>query len=217
MKPANAPVREVVLAAIDFEGSGSSPGHSDEAVQVGIALLLPGEDSPTQLFRSYIHAEGRVTLAASSVHRISERDLQGAPPLAVLWPEIKKRLAGAVVLAHGAGTEKRFLRAFPFHGFGPWLDTLSLSRALLPALADHSLTSVAEELDVVSNVRAVCPQLDWHDALFDAVASLLVAKCMISRFDLQDASVAEIRGFDASACSRHRAAKVLARQAGLDV
>ena len=136
----DAPVHEVAWAAIDFEGTGAAPGQIDEAVQIGIAVLPPGRPGPENFFRSYVRAQSRVTRAAKSVHRITDEDIEGAPALPSLWPEIKSRLSGAVVVAHGAGTEKRFLRAFPMHGFGPWIDTLALSRALMPALSDHSYT-----------------------------------------------------------------------------
>lgn len=212
----DAPVREVAWAAIDFEGTGADPGQSDEAVQVGIARLHPGRQEPENFFRSFVRAESRVTRAASAVHRITDRDLEHAPPLPLLWPEIKSRLSGAVIIAHGAGTEKRFLRAFPLHGFGPWIDTLALARAVLPALEDHSLSSVAEEVRVVDSIRSACPGLDWHDALFDAVASLLVAQRIIARSGLQDFAVAQINNLDAAACHAHRAMKSLARDAGLD-
>ncbi len=216
MNAAEAPVRQIAWAAIDFEGSGPVPGSAEEAVQVGVAVLGPGRSEPEKFFRSYLRADSRITGRARAVHRITDADLEGAPPLALLWPEIKERLSGAVVLAHGAGTEKRFLRAFPMHGFGPWIDTLVLARAVLPALDDHSLSSVAAELGLVEDVGGLCPGLGWHDALFDAVASLLVARAMIERFGLQDLAVAQIAGLDAAACARHRAMKSLARTAGLD-
>lgn len=217
MRPDDTPVREIAWAAIDFEGTGAEPGQSDEAVQVGIAVLAPGASRPENLFRSYVRAESRVTRAASAVHRITDDDLRDAPPLPLLWPEIKARLAGAVLLAHGAGTERRFLRAFPLHGFGPWIDTLSLSRSFLPALPDHSLSSVAADLGVVGDIRSSCPGLDWHDALFDAVASLLVAQCLVARFGLRDLPVSRLRELDADACARYRALKSLARAGGMDV
>lgn len=217
MNANDAPVRELAWAAIDFEGTGGSPGQSDEAVQVGIAVLVPDGGRPEKCFRSFIRAESRVSRAASAVHRITDRDLDGAPSLGLLWPEIKSRLDGALVLAHGAGTERRFLRAFPLHGFGPWLDTLSLARAVLPTLGDHSLSAVAGELGVIDDIRAACPQLDWHDALFDAVASLLVARRIIERFGLQDLSAGQLRALDTAACLRHRALKSIAHEAGMDV
>jgi len=212
----DAPVRDVAWAAIDFEGTGAEPGQSDEAVQVGIAILAPGRQEPENFFRSFVRADSRVTRAATAVHRITDRDLENAPSLPLLWPEIRSRLSGALVIAHGAGTEKRFLRAFPMHGFGPWIDTLALARAVLPALGDHSLSSVAAEVGVVDGIRSACPGLDWHDALFDAVASLLVAQRIIARSGLRDFAVAQINNLDAAACTKHRAMKALARDAGLD-
>lgn len=217
MKPDDTPVREIAWAAIDFEGTGAEQGQSDEAVQVGIAVLVPGANRPENLFRSYVRAESRVTRAASAVHRITDEHLRDAPPLPLLWPEIRARLTGALLLAHGAGTERRFLRAFPLHGFGPWLDTLSLSRFFLPALPDHSLSSVAAELGLVEDIRSACAGLDWHDALFDAVASLLVAQCIVARFGLLDLPAARLRELDAEACARHRALRSLARAGGMDV
>ena len=62
--------------------------------------------------------------------------------MGVLWPAFRSRLAGAVVVAHSAGTEKRFLRTFPMHGFGPWLDTVVLARRAWPNLPDYSLEAL---------------------------------------------------------------------------
>ncbi len=209
------PVRGVAWAAIDFEGTGAAPGQSDEAVQVGIAVRAAGAEEPGNFFRSYVRTESRVTRAASAVHRITGRDLEGAPPLAALWPEIKSRLSGAVVVAHGAGTEKRFLRAFPLHGFGPWVDTLPLARAFLPDLDDHSLAAVVESCGLAPQVRDVCPDHDWHDALFDAVACLVFLRHCVARFGLGGSVVGQLARGDASAYYRGKRLKRVARDAGL--
>lgn len=211
----DTPVLEAAWAAIDFEGTGSAPGQSDEAVQVGIARLLPGLAAPPQdFFRSYVRPEGRLTRAASAVHRITDRQLDNAPRLAGLWPEVTARLAGTVVVAHGAGTEKRFLRAFPFHGFGPWLDTLALSRALLPGLADHSLSAVVNSCGLEGSLRAACPEFDWHDALFDAVACLVLLRHCVEEFALASCVVGQLARADVSSYHRGRRLSRTARRAG---
>lgn len=212
----DAPVREVAWAAIDFEGSGSAPGQSDEAVQVGVAVMPAALGSPGNFFRSFIRPEGRLTRAASAVHRITDRDVRDAPQLTVLWPEIRVRLAGAVVVAHGAGTERRFLRAFPMHGFGPWVDTLALARALMPELPDHSLAAVVAANGLECEVRKACPHHDWHDALFDAVACLAVLRHLVVRCGLESAVVGQLASPDAAVYYRDRRMKRLATEAGLD-
>lgn len=210
----DTPVRDAAWAAIDFEGTGSAPGQSDEAVQIGIAVSNVIGQQPGNFFRSYVRPESRVTRAAASVHRIADRDLQGAPPLTGLWPEIKSRLSGAVVVAHGAGTEKRFLRAFPMHGFGPWIDTLAVSRMLLPELADHSLAAVVAACGLEGELREACPGLDWHDALFDAVACLVFLRHCLARGGMDDVVVGQLVTPDAATYYRARSLRRLARDAG---
>ena len=102
---------------------------------------------------------------------------------------MKRRLAGAVVVAHGKGTEKRFLRAFPGHGFGPWIDTLLLARAAWPDLPDHSLGALCESHGLKDRIRTLVPEKSWHDALFDAVGSLVLLEHLIEALSLADPHV----------------------------
>ncbi len=216
MTSPDTPVRAAVWAALDFESAGAAPGRSDEPVQVGMAVWPGASAEPGSFFRSYVHSPLRITPAAREVHGIGESEVRSAPPLTALWPEFKARLAGAAVVAHGAGTEKRFLRAFPLHGFGPWVDTLVISRAVLPHLPDHALGCVVSALGLEGAVKALCPDLDWHDALFDAVACLVLLRHLVAELDLWDASVGQLRNLDASKYHRHRALARFARGAGWD-
>jgi DNA polymerase-3 subunit epsilon len=170
------------FAAIDFESTGHFEDGQDEPIQVGIALMQEGEICPDHFFRSFIQPTKprAISNVARAVHRIRDEELEGAPLLLNLWPEIKNSLTGRVVVAHGAGTEKRFLRAFPIHGFAPWVDTLQLARKALPSLPDHSLGSLLQALDLEEEVQSLCPQLNWHDALFDAVASLVLLRKILN-------------------------------------
>lgn len=210
----DAPVRDVAWAAVDFESAGTAPGRTDEPVQVGMAAWRGGDDAPGNFFRSHVHSGVRITRAARRVHGITDEDVAGAPLMSSLWPEFKARLAGAAVVAHGAGTEKRFLRAFPLHGFGPWIDTLPMARALLPGLPDHALGSVIGALGVEEDVRALCPGLSWHDALFDAVACLVFLRYVVKHLDLGGARLGQLQNFDATAYRHHRGVLDAARRAG---
>ncbi|MEM0897244.1 MAG: exonuclease domain-containing protein [Verrucomicrobiota bacterium] len=166
-----------LLAAIDFESAGAERGRTDEPVQIGIATLdANGSVEVERLLRSYLACDQQIVWSARKVHGITDEDIADAPSLVSLWPEISSRLRGIPVVAHGAGTEKRFLRAFPLHGFGPWIDTLTLAREALPQLPDHSLATVTGALGLEGELRDNLPDLDWHDALFDALAALLVAR-----------------------------------------
>jgi DNA polymerase-3 subunit epsilon len=181
-------VRHCRFTAIDFESAGASRGRTDTPVQIGLAgwSVEQGHHEP---FVSYLHTDAPIQWAARKVHGIGPEHLAGAPRLLTLWPTLKMRLAGAVVVAHGKGTEKRFLRAFPGHGFSPWIDTLLLARATWPELPDHSLGALCEVHGLTPTVRQWVPEKSWHDALFDAVASLVVLAHLLESHNLVDLPV----------------------------
>ena len=104
-------IRDTTFAALDFESAGEAPGMTDAPVQAGIALMRGAEIKAGDFFRTYINPVRPVTWAAQKVHGITAAQLGDAPEMKSLWPEFRARLAGRVVVAHGAGTEKRFLRA----------------------------------------------------------------------------------------------------------
>jgi DNA polymerase-3 subunit epsilon len=191
-------VRHCRFTAIDFESAGAMRGKSDSPVQVGLAGWSPAGGHGGS-FVSYLHTHQPVQWSARKIHGIGPEHLVDAPSLLSLWPELKQRLSGAVVVAHGKGTEKRFLRAFPGHGFGPWLDTLLLSRAAWPDLPDHSLGTICESLGLTDEIRALVPGKSWHDALFDAAASLVLLVRLIGELSLADHPVEALLHPDTSA------------------
>lgn len=190
-------VRHCRFTAIDFESAGASRGKTDSPVQVGLASWS-AENGHDAAFVSYLRTDQPIQWAARKVHGIGPEHLAGAPPLLLLWPELKSRLAGAVVVAHGKGTEKRFLRAFPGHGFGPWIDTLLLARAAWPELPDHSLGALCNSHGLSGSIQALVPAKSWHDALFDAVASLVLLAHLIETHLLAEEPVASLLQPDTS-------------------
>lgn len=93
-------------------------------------------------------------------------------------------LGQSVVVGHNPATERKFLRRFPGHGFGPWLDTLALGRMCVPGLADYSLSSLCGALGLTCSVEALLPSRRWHDALYDALASLLIVRFLVKELNL---------------------------------
>lgn len=183
--PLSMPPASAVFAAIDFESAGVVKGGTDTPIQIGIAVM-PGLDlEAVQPFVSYLHTDRPVTWQASQVHGITTEDLKDAPRFISLWPEVKERLSGRIVVAHGAGTEKRFLRAFPLHGFGPWLDTLLLARRFWPGVRDYSLESLVRAGGLQAELDAACPGRRYHDALYDCYASLVVMRHIMRQAGLE--------------------------------
>lgn len=167
--------QEAPFAAIDFESAGTAPGLTDEPVQ--IAIVHCGAVAPVVALNSHLRPSRPVTWAARQVHGISDNKLSHAPRLVDLWPQVRSALEGRWVVAHGAATEKRFLRVFPFHGFGPWVDTLALTRAIYPSLPSHALGDTLAALGLVEKITFI--GFRWHDAASDAIASLILLQHLI--------------------------------------
>jgi len=181
-------ISQHTFAAIDFESAGAERGKTDVPVQIGMAMWSQQRGHHSS-YVSFIRADRPITWAAQKVHGISSDDLNDAPALMMLWPKIKSTLGNNIVVAHGHGTEKRYLRAFPAHGFGPWVDTLQLARAAWPNLTSHALGNVCEHFQLSDKVSALVPDKTWHDALYDAVASLIVLEYLINTFNLFEKSI----------------------------
>lgn len=176
------------FAAIDFESAGAERGKTDVPVQIGMATWS-AESGHSDHFVSFIRADRAITWSAQKVHGITSDDLAEAPSLMLLWPTIKSILHQRIVVAHGHGTEKRYLRAFPAHGFGPWIDTLQLSRAAWPELESHALGDVCGHFELTTQISTLIPNKTWHDALYDATASLILLEYLINEFNLLESSI----------------------------
>ena len=187
-------IRELPYAGLDFESAGESPNEVGVPVQIGIARMDALLIRADLFYRSYLRVDRPVTWAAQQLHGITNNDLEHAPELRSLWPEVKLRLGGRWIVAHGCGTEKRFLRAFPHHGFGPWVDTLTLSRKILPGRKSYALSDLADELSLVEEAQGLLPDFRWHEALSDALASLLLLRKLIGLAQLYDTPGEFLRG-----------------------
>lgn len=188
-------LEDLCWAAIDFESAGTAPGETDCPVQIGIVRVEKLFSDSPQLFSSYIACHRPVRWSAAKVHGITTDMLRDAPAYASLWPQIRDLLRGAVVLGHNPATEKRFLRSFPGHGFGPWVDTLALARQAAPSLPDHALATVCDALGISATVTALVQDTAhsrWHDALFDAAGSLQLFRALVQALGMHRATLADI-------------------------
>ena len=188
-------LEDLCWAAIDFESAGTAPGETDCPVQVGIVRVEKLFSTEPRVFTSYIACHRPVRWSAARVHGITTDMLRGAPAFTELWPQIRDLLRGAVVLGHNPATEKRFLKTFPGHGFGPWVDTLALARQAAPDLPDHALSPLCEALGITASITAmVCDAAHsrWHDALFDAAGSLQLLRTLVSALSMQRCTLRDI-------------------------
>ncbi|MDI2126278.1 3'-5' exonuclease [Yinghuangia seranimata] len=134
-------VRDLEFAVVDLETTGFSPGRGDRIVEIGV-VRIAGDGRVLREWTTLVDP-GR-GVGATQVHRITEADVAGAPRFVDIAGELAGLLAGAVVVAHNAAFEQRFLEAeFAAAGVAmpmvPALCTMRLAKATALPVADSKL------------------------------------------------------------------------------
>ena len=178
----NMPAHECRFSVIDFETTGAVPGFPVEPWQVGIVTVDRGRVVAESFFESYMHIGDRpFNHHAPGRHAQIREELREAPYSGCLWPEISRWLGGRALVAHNIGTERTVLsKIAPLHRFGPWVDTLILTRNAYPGLQSKALESVIGELQLDQRVKELCPDRVAHDALYDAFACAVLLEHYLS-------------------------------------
>ncbi len=155
-------------AVIDVETTGFSPAKGDRIVEIAVARV----DARGRIEDEYatVLNPGR-DVGPVFVHGISNAEVQDAPRFEDVAGEILARMDGAIVVAHNAVFEERFLAAeFDRAGIAvpvsPAVCSLWLARRTLRA-PNHKLTTLAR--------AAGLSTVDAHAALADVrtVAALM--------------------------------------------
>jgi DNA polymerase III epsilon subunit family exonuclease len=161
-------------AVFDCETTGIDPAH-DEIVSFALLRLdADGREFARSVY--FVRPSRPIPAEATNVHGISDRDVENAPPLRELVPELLWLLDGAVFVAHNAAFDLAMLRqglagaglAYKPPAVACTLEAFRLLEPLAPA---HSL----EEL-----CRAHSIALTAHDALGDALATAALLRLILA-------------------------------------
>jgi len=173
--------RDCPFTVLDFETTGSVRGLPDEPWQFGAVELLGGAIRVLRDEFLHVDAARPFNPYAPGRHATLRQELAAAPPPREVLPEWLPFLEGRVLVAHNAATERRVLASLaPLLPLGPWVDTLRLARAALPACRNRELATLVRESGLEDAARALCPGRDWHDALFDATATAVLLRSWLA-------------------------------------
>ena len=187
--PWDSPIAEAPLAFVDLEMTGLD-AERDRVVELCIERIQ-GE-GPVARLSTLVDPRERAG-GGSEVHGIVAEALIGAPPFERVAGDILALLDGAIVVAHAASWDVRFLQA-EFARVGQsfdvphWLDTVVLARRAF-AFPSYSLDSLCGELGI--------PRGRAHRADSDVLALRSVfARCVealepVSVRDLWDVRVGQ--------------------------
>jgi DNA polymerase III subunit epsilon len=146
--PWDLPVEKAPLAFVDLEMTGLDVAR-DRIVEVCVDRVVGSSSEAT--FCSLVNPGERVG-GAAHVHGLDATALAGAPDFARIAPDVMELLAGAILVAHGASWDVRFLlaeskRALVDLRIEHWIDTLVLARRAFP-FHSHSLEALSIALGI---------------------------------------------------------------------
>lgn len=192
------------FAAIDFETTGSVAGYPVEPWQVGVVVVTAGE-APV-FWESLLRVGDRpFHPKAPGRHARIRDELAEAPCLQECLPELRRYCLGRPLLAHNAATERKCLRDYvPMEPWGPWIDSLKLSRAAWPELKSHRLEDLLQRLDLLKTVQEAFSNREAHDALFDAYGSAVLLQYLTDQPAWADAGLELLQHPDQAAFYRSR-------------
>lgn len=136
---------------IDLETTGNQPDN-DAITQVGAVLI---EDNQIiDEFSSYVYTDKEIPLYIQNLTGITPEDLEGAPTIDEVLVKLLPFFEGSIFVAHNAPFDLAFIQnALEEEGYAPFsglvLDTLDLSRILLPMAQSYKLNQIAEELEIM--------------------------------------------------------------------
>jgi DNA polymerase III epsilon subunit-like protein len=174
----NEPITNLNILALDFETSGAVKNYDEKPIQIGVAIMRAGQISPAECWQSNLHLpkEHPINPFAQSIHRLHHEDLVNAPTIYDIWPKLLTTLQNIHCLsAHNIPCERKVLhRTFPLHTFGPWLDTLKISRHYRLCPHGNCLADVLHHQGLYQEAINLSQGRSAHDALFDAIGCLLL-------------------------------------------
>jgi len=140
------------FAVLDFETTGMS-ADTDEIIQAGLVLADAETGGTETVFASFVRPEKPIPPWITRLTGISDADVRDAPDLEEVLARIVPCLDGAVLAAHNAAFDVRFLQAalercgyLPFSG--RVVDTVRLARLAFPAAPGYRLESLTAMLGI---------------------------------------------------------------------
>lgn len=163
--------KEFVVVDIETTGTDIS---SDKITEIGAVRIVNGVI--VESFQTLIDPEVKLSQKIIELTGITDEMLVGKPKIHEVYPDFIKFLGNSVFVAHNADFDYRFLRNagkdLGYYLENDYLDTLVISRKLLPSLPNHKLNTVCGYFNI---------EFRHHRALSDAFAT---AEALIKLYKL---------------------------------
>ncbi|MBD8070218.1 ATP-dependent DNA helicase DinG [Bacillus sp. PS06] len=139
------------FVVVDIETTGNTPKKGDRIIQFAAVVIEDGVIC--ERFSSFINPNRTIPAFIEQLTGISNDIVKHAPTFEIIAPEIVSMLENAYFVAHNVPFDLSFLQVeLENHGFptfkGPSLDTVELSRIMMPSVDSYKLSHLADNLSL---------------------------------------------------------------------
>jgi DNA polymerase-3 subunit alpha (Gram-positive type) len=137
---------------------------SNGITEIGAVKIVDGKIA--EQFQTLVKPDYRITEENVAITGITEEMVKDAPKISMVLPDFMKFIDGAVLVAHNAEFDVKFIKRFAgaeeYEVKNKVIDTVEVARTLLPQLKNHKLNTIADYFGIVFH---------HHRALSDAYAT----------------------------------------------
>lgn len=198
----------------DLETTGFNPGK-DKITEIGAIKIKNGEI--VDRYQTFVNPQQPISQEVIELTGITNEMVANAPTIEEVLPNFLDFIKDGVLVAHNAEFDVSFISYFAkdinYEIKNSVVDTLGLSRLLLPKLTKHKLNFVAQELDIELK--------NHHRAIDDAYTTALIFLEFLKRFrkqsinTLDEINLYAAKQIDVKKLKTYHAIILVKNQAGL--
>ena len=158
------------FVVFDVETTGLSPQFGDRIIEMAAVKIR--NQKIIDRFDSLVNPQREVSFAAFSVNGISDEMLVGAPLASTILPKFLKFIEDSVIVGHNIKFDMKFLNnelmlaGLPQRDGQRTIDTVRMSRGIIPELGKYSLAIVSHFMEIKN--------MQQHRAMADVETTLKV-------------------------------------------
>ncbi len=197
----DTPLNQLEFVALDFETTGLNV-RRNRIVSIGLVPFTLSRIRPAAGHYWLVDPSTPLNKTSVTIHRITDSELENAPALDTVLPELLQALAGKIAVVHYRQIEREFLDAAVIalrgeHCLFPLIDTMAIeARWVRQGMLANMKRTLGLREDSIrladSRLRYGLPDYSAHHAKVDAMATAELFQAQVARHYSEDTRLGEL-------------------------
>jgi DNA polymerase III subunit epsilon len=181
MTSSSVPWQQARLVALDLEGTGAQDRDDEAILEIAVVPLAGGQPDIPNAYCTLVNPGRPVPRRPWISPGLTTRALSDAPAIAVIEPELARRLDGAFIVGHNVNVDWRLLhQRCPSIRPAALIDTLRLARHAHPGEKGNNLAKLLDRHQLTATVTDLARDSQPHRALWDTTGTALLLGALVT-------------------------------------